>query len=127
MGGTRHAIGWRVGFPYHLGMSPIPRRALQDSTLPPNSSASEKRHRFMFPERMAAPHHGAAWIRMLQGEVVTDHCWLSPPPYGHWMMDAPSAVLPAFTSATFPLCTAVSLKKPSPVGVMVHFWLLAPL
>ena len=38
------------------------------------------------------------------------------------MIVAPSAALPPFTSATLPLWTAVSLKKPSPEGVTVHFW-----
>jgi hypothetical protein len=39
-------------------------------------------------------------------------------------MVAPSAVPPLLTSAALPLFALRSLKKPSPAGVIVHFWQL---
>jgi hypothetical protein len=57
-------------------------------------------------EMMRGPRSEAtrpAGKRVLQGAVENDHCWLSPPWLCHWMIVAPSAVLPPVTSANFPL------------------------
>ncbi len=40
--------------------------------------------------------------------MVLVHCWFVEPVQVHWMIAAPSAVLPLLTSRHFPLCRATS-------------------
>ena len=46
---------------------------------------------------------------VFHGQALMDHCWFLLPAKGHWITEAPLAVLAALMSADLPLCKAVSL------------------